>query len=83
MVFTHHVIEYEQALEAFRGLLHFYQCIGVREVWLQRLLVDLFHQRSQQLAHIRLLTNAHPQDFLKRHPYLVVIDNFDGHRGFA
>ena len=80
---THHVVKYEQALEAFCGLFHLCQCLFVRKVWRQNLLVDLFHQRTQQLAHVRLLTHARPQDFLKSCPHLVLIHNFDSHGRFA
>ena len=82
-VLTHHVVKHEQALEAFCDFFHLGECFPVREVWLQSLLIYLFHQRAQQLTHIRLLTHAHPQDFLELRAHLVVIDNFDGHRGFA
>ena len=82
-VSAYHVIKYEQALEAFRGFFHLGQCLFVRKVWRQNLLVDLFHQRTQQLAHVRLLTHARPQDFLKSFPNLVLIHNFDSHGRFA
>ena len=80
---THHVIKHEQALEAFRRLFHLGQCLFVRKLWLQNLLIDLFHQRTQQLTHIRLLAHAHPQDLFELRAHLVVIDNFDCHRSFA
>ena len=39
-------------------LLHLGECVTVGEIWFQRLLIYLLHQRTQQFAHVRLLTHA-------------------------
>ena len=80
---THHIVKHEQALEAFRGLLRLCEGVPVGQVWLKRLLVDLFVQRTQQLAYIRFLAHAHPQDFFKGRAHLSVVHHCDGHRGFT